>query len=91
MKNVICAWATILVMGVGTAAAAAHAVGVERRLEQARVVKVKRPRLPKPAAAPEPVFEEQAAQPAVKPARVKPAPRSPVDTRQLSRVSRRQA
>ena len=91
MKNVICAWATILAMGVGTAAAAAHSVRVERRLEQARVVKVKRPRLPKPPVAVEPILDEQDAHPTAKPAPVKPAPRHRVDTRQLSRVSRRQA
>jgi hypothetical protein len=91
VKSAIWAWVTIGVMGLGTAAAATNAARVERTSEQGRVVRAKRPRLPKPAATPEPVVESEEALPAFKPAQVKPAPKSPVDTRQLSRVSRRQA
>lgn len=92
MKSAIWAWVTILVMGLGTAAAATHAMRVERTGEQGRVVRAKRPKLPKPAATPEPVVESQeAAAAAPRVEKVKPAPRNPVDTRELSRVSRRQA
>jgi len=91
VKNAIWAWVTILVMGLGTAAAATQAMRVERTGERARVQRVKRPRLPRPLATPEPVVESPEELSAPTPAKVKPAPRNPVDTRELSRVSRRQA
>ena len=91
MKNAFWAWVTILVMGLGTGAAATQAARVERASEQGRLVRAKRPKMPKPAAMPEPIVESEEALPALKPERIKPAPRSTVDTRQLSRVSRRQA
>jgi hypothetical protein len=91
VKNAVWAWVTILVMGLGTAAAATHAMWVERAGEQGRVVRAKRPKMPKPAAMPEPVVESPEAAAAPKVEKVKPAPRNPVDTRELSRVSRRQA
>jgi hypothetical protein len=91
VKNAVWAWAMILVMGLGTAAAATHAARVERTCEQGRVQRAKRPRLPKPVDVAEPAVESQEQIAAPPPAKVKPAPRNPVDTRQLSRASRREA
>jgi hypothetical protein len=86
VKNVICAWVTIGLMGLGTAAAATHAARVERAAsEWGRTARVKRPRQARPPAT-TPDVEIRESTPAVK-----PAPPSRVDTRQLSRVSRRQA
>ena len=93
MKNAVWAWVTIGMMGLGTAAAAANAAKLERAAaERASVQRVKRPRPSKPpAVVHEAVTEIEESIPAVQPARVKPAPRNTVDTRQLSRASRRQA
>jgi hypothetical protein len=91
VKHAWFAGVTILVMGLGTAGAASHAVMADRS-ESARVAAArvnKRPRAVRPIVPTLPAVEEELPTLPLPP-KVKPAARVK-DTRELSRVSRRQA
>lgn len=90
MKNAVFAGVTILLMGLGTAGAASHAVMADRsESAQALAARSKRPRVARPIVPTLPAAEEELPTLPVPP-KVKPAPRIK-DTRELSRVSRHQA
>ena len=90
VKSALFAGVTILLMGLGTAGAASYVDQADRSASaQAVAARSKRPRVVRPLVATLPAAEEEL--PTLPPPpKVKPAPRIK-DTRELSRMSRRQA